>query len=125
MIRTCSQGILGPHRCFVKGYGDIMVPLTRLLRKEGFRWNTEVEVAFHVLQLALTSALVLQLSNFTMDFVVECDVSDTGVGEVLHQGDGSIAFFSHQLTPCHAKLATYEHVLIGLVQVVRHWRPYL
>jgi hypothetical protein len=25
----------------------------------------------------------------------------------------------------HLKLAAYEHELIGLVQAVRHWRPYL
>ena len=29
------------------------------------------------------------------------------------------------MAPQHAKLATYERELIGLVQAVRHWRPYL
>jgi hypothetical protein len=33
--------------------------------------------------------------------------------------------FSRQIAPRHAKLAAYERELIGLVQAVRHWRPYL
>lgn len=44
---------------------------------------------------------------------------------VLHQGTGAIAFFSRPFSPRHMKLAAYERELIGLVQAVRHWRPYL
>jgi hypothetical protein len=33
--------------------------------------------------------------------------------------------FSKQFAPRHLKVAAYERELIGLVQVVRHWRPYL
>jgi hypothetical protein len=47
------------------------------------------------------------------------------VGAVLHQGTGSVAFFSRSIAARHAKLAAYERELIGLVQAVRHWRPYL
>ena len=34
-------------------------------------------------------------------------------------------FFSRPIAPRHAKLAAYERELIGLVQAVKHWRPYL
>jgi hypothetical protein len=44
---------------------------------------------------------------------------------VLHQDQGPVAFFSRAMAPHHAKLATYEHELIGLIEAVRHWRPYL
>lgn len=36
-----------------------------------------------------------------------------------------MAFFSHAITARHAKLAAHEHKIIGLVQVIRHWHPYL
>jgi hypothetical protein len=29
------------------------------------------------------------------------------------------------IVPQHAKLAAYEQELIGLIQAVKHWRPYL
>jgi hypothetical protein len=118
-------GLAGYYRRFIKDCGAIAEPLTRLLRKSGFRWTGEEETAFHNLQQALTSAPVLQLPNFNREFVVECDASGSGIGAVLHQGGGPIAFFSRQIAPRHSKLAAYERELIGLVQAVRHWRAYL
>jgi hypothetical protein len=100
-------------------------PRSRLLRKEGFKWMTEVEGVFRALQLALTRALVLQLPAFNRAFIVECDAFSAGFGTMLHQGDGPVAFFSCKITPWYAKLAAYERELIGLVQAVRDWRPYL
>lgn len=56
---------------------------------------------------------------------MECNASGSGLGAVLHQGTGLVAFFSKLTASRHAKLAAYERELIGLVQAVRHWRPYL
>lgn len=67
----------------------------------------------------------MQLPDFTLKFLVECDASGTGFGAVLHQGTGPIAFFSRPIAARHAKLAAYERELIGLVQAVCHWWPYL
>jgi hypothetical protein len=44
---------------------------------------------------------------------------------VLVQDGHSIAFYSRPVAPRHHSLAAYERELIGLVQAVRHWRPYL
>jgi hypothetical protein len=77
------------------------------------------------LKEALTTRLVLQMLDFNKLFMVDCDASGTGFGAVLHQGVGPLAYFSRPFTACHLKLVAYEHELIGLVQAVRHWRPYL
>ncbi|WVZ84774.1 LOW QUALITY PROTEIN: hypothetical protein U9M48_031764 [Paspalum notatum var. saurae] len=108
-----------------KNYGTIAAPLAKLLCNEGFRWTSETQAAFDALRTAITRAPILQLPDFQLPFIVEYDASGTGFGAVLHQGSRPVAFFSRPVAPRHAKLAAYERELIGLVQAVRHWRPYL
>jgi hypothetical protein len=117
-------GLAGYYRKFIKDYGLIASPLTKLL-KEGFRWDGDPMRAFKALKDALSSAPVLQMLDFSSRFIVECDASGSGFGAVFHQGDGPLAFYSRSIAARHAKLAAYERELIGLVQAVQHWRPYL
>jgi hypothetical protein len=65
------------------------------------------------------------MPDFARQFIVDCDASGVGFGAVLHQGDGPLAYFSRPFAARHLKLAAYEQELSGLVQAVRHWRPYL
>jgi hypothetical protein len=111
-------GLAVYYHCFIRDYGAMVAPLTALLQNEGFKWALPAEATFHALQCALTTAPILQLLDFTTKFTVKRDASGTGLGAVLHQGAGPIAFFSRQLVPQDAKLAAYEHEQIGLVQVV-------
>lgn len=99
--------------------------LTALLKKEAFHWSDDATKAFDALKTALTTSPVLHLPDFDREILVECDASGSGFGDVLHQGQGPVAFFSHAVAPRHAKLAAYERELIKLVQAVCHWRPYL
>jgi hypothetical protein len=111
--------LAGYYRRFIQDYGAIAEPLSWLLRKEGFKWTTEAEDTFRVLQLALTRTSMLQLPAFDRAFIVECDASGAGLG------DGLVAFFSRKIASRHAKPAAHKRELIGLVQAMRHWRPYL
>ena len=65
------------------------------------------------------------MPDFAKPFLMDCDASGTGFGVVLHQGAGPLAFYSKPFAPRHLKIAAYERELIGLIQAVRHWRPYL
>ncbi|WVZ64411.1 hypothetical protein U9M48_013924 [Paspalum notatum var. saurae] len=118
-------GLTGYYRRFIHNYGLIVGPLTALMKKEAFHWTSTATTAFDDLKQALTTGPVLQLPDFDKSFVVDCNASGTGYDAVLHQGAGPIAFFSRVVAPQHAKLAAYKRELIGLVQAVRHWRPYL
>jgi hypothetical protein len=118
-------GLAGYYRRFIKDFGAIAAPPTQLLKRNAFLWSDEATAAFEALKKALTEAPVLHLPDVSQEFVVDCDASGSGFGAVLHQCGGPIAYFSRQLAPRHLNLAAYERELIGLVQAVRHWRPYL
>ena len=118
-------GLAGYYRKFIRDFGIIAAPLTRLLRRDAFAWDADADSTFRALKGALTTGSVLQMPDFDRTFTVDSDASGAGFGAVLHQGAGPLAFFSRPFTARHLKLAAYERELIGLVQAVRHWRPYL
>jgi hypothetical protein len=118
-------GLAGYYRKFIHNYGSIVAPLTALLKKEGFSWGEAAAAAFATLKTAVTTAPVLAMPDFTKPFIIKCDASSHGFGAILIQDRHLIAFFSRPVADRHRSLTAYEWELIGLVQAVRHWRPYL
>jgi hypothetical protein len=51
--------LTGYYQKFIRPYGEIVTPLTQLLKQEAFRWTSTAEFAFGLLKAALTSAPVL------------------------------------------------------------------
>lgn len=76
-------GLTGSYRKFVKGYGSIAKPLTRLLQKMVFRGMKEATRPFEELKRAMTETPVPALPDFEKEFIVEADTSNTGIGAVL------------------------------------------
>lgn len=57
-------------------------PLTKLLKKNQFKWNDEAKEAFQMLESEVTQPLVLALPNFSLPFVIKCDAL-RAIGVVL------------------------------------------
>jgi hypothetical protein len=87
-------GLADYYQKFIKEFGLIAAPLTKLLNKEGFQWSPEADSAFQALKWTLSLAPVLQLPDFEQTFTMDCDASGSGFGAVLHQDHDPIAFFS-------------------------------
>jgi hypothetical protein len=116
----------GYYRKFVRNYGALSRPLSNLLRKNTpFVWTCETQASLQALKDALVSAPVLALPNFSKEFVVETDASNTRMGAVLLQGDHPIAFVSKPLGPRTRGLSTYEKEYLTILLAVEKWRCYL
>jgi hypothetical protein len=69
------MGLIGYYRKFVKNYGNILAPLTALLKNNYSAWTPAVAQDFQTLKMAMCTTPALALSDFTKTFVLECDAS--------------------------------------------------
>lgn len=118
-------GLTGYYRCFVVHYASIAAPLTKLLKKDNFKWTDEAAETFARLKRAMTNTPVLHLPDFSKAFVVETDTSNTGIGGVLMQEGHPLAFFSKKLGPRMMGVSAYQRELKAVVEAVAKWRQYL
>jgi hypothetical protein len=117
--------LTGYYRRFIKSYVRIASPLTDLLKKEAYRWNTQAEPAFQQLKTVVTTAPVLALPNFKLPFILETDASGVGIGAVLHQQGHSIAYFSKKLVPRNQKKSAYFREMLAIAEAMAKFRHYL
>jgi transposase InsO family protein len=79
-------GLTGYYREFVKGYADIVAPLSRLLRTSvQWQWTEGCEEAVQALKEGLISVPILQLPTEDGEYVLDTDASEVALGAVLHQ----------------------------------------
>lgn len=112
-------GLIRYYRKFVARYSQITFPLTGLLKKNKFSWNSEAQGQ------KMTHTLVLALPNFSKMFVVETDASGSGIGAVLSQEGHPLAYFSKKM-PLRLRVASsYVRELYAITQSIHKWRHYL
>jgi hypothetical protein len=74
----------GFYRRFIKDFSKILKPLTNLLRKDvPFVFDDDCNEAFETLKKALTTAPIVQPSDWNLPFEIMCDASNFAVGDVL------------------------------------------
>ena len=103
----------------------IVAPLTNLLKKDSFKWSKAADDTFRMLQQVLTHAPVLALPNFSKPFMLEIDMSETGIGSVLSQDNHPIAFFSKKMSSLMQKKLAYARDMHTITVAVAKFRHYL
>nr|GFB20649.1 reverse transcriptase domain-containing protein [Tanacetum cinerariifolium] len=81
-----SKCLAGYYQRFIEGFSKIAKPMTNLTQKKvKFEWGDKQEVVFQLLKKKLYSASILALPEGSEDFIVYCDASNKGLGDVLMQ----------------------------------------
>jgi len=114
------MGMVGFYARFIPGYSDVAAALHRLKRKGvSFVWAEEQKKAFDKLKRALCELPVLQIPDFSRDFVLSTDASDVAVSAVLQQRvDGSLVpvlYHSRILSPTERGYSIYEKECLGVI----------
>jgi hypothetical protein len=123
-------GMVGFYANFVKDFSQMAEPLHALKRKNAkFVWGASQRVAFEKLKHSISMPPVLQVPDFSKEFVLVCDSSEVAISAVLNQrreeGLAPIAFASRLLTSAERKYAIYEKECLAVVLGCERFRVYL
>nr|XP_011463549.1 PREDICTED: uncharacterized protein LOC105351289 [Fragaria vesca subsp. vesca] len=100
--------------------------LTKLTKKDAkFVWTDECEKVFEELKTRLTTAPVLVIPISGVGYVVYSDASHRGLGCVLMQLGGVVAYGSRQLKVHEKNYPTHDLELAAVVFALKIWRHYL
>uniref|UniRef100_A0A671X748 Gypsy retrotransposon integrase-like protein 1 n=1 Tax=Sparus aurata TaxID=8175 RepID=A0A671X748_SPAAU len=125
-------GFANYYRRFIRNYSRIAAPLTQLTsQKQVYEWSHAAQTSFDKLKSMFTNAPVLLHPDPDLQFMVEVDASDSGVGAVLSQRSPAdqklhpCAFFSRRLTPAERNYDVGNRELLAVVLALQEWRHWL
>ncbi|SJL13535.1 uncharacterized protein ARMOST_16979 [Armillaria ostoyae] len=122
-------GFANFYRRFIKGYSDIVCPMTCLTGKEVWTWGTAQQIAFQRLKNQFAIDVILRIPTEKGQFRVEADASEGAIGAVLSQEqDGKwrpVAFLSKALTITERNYEIYDKELLAIMLALDKWRHYL
>lgn len=105
-------------------------PLYRMTDKgKTFEWNAACEVAFNELKSKLTTSPICAFSDLNLDFIMDTDTCDTGIGAVLsqkHEGrERVVAYTSRPLSKQERMYSTTKKELLAVVVFLKHFKHFV
>jgi transposase InsO family protein len=127
------------YRKFIPNFSIIAEPLRKFVpttrtesrkgRKTPITMTPPEQAAFEQLKTFLTTDLILRLPNNQLQYKVQTDASDEGIGAVLLQiypeGDRPLAYLSKKLTPAQRKWSPIEQECYAFICALDKWSNYL
>lgn len=115
---------------FIRNFSKIALPLTHLTSpKIPFQWDPAAQKAFTKLKEHFTTAHILTQADLHLQFIVEVDAWDSGVGATLsQQRDGKLwpcAFFSRHLSPTVPNYDVGDWKFFAIKLALEEWRHWL
>ena len=113
-------GTCGYYQMFVKDFGKLAEPLTRMTKKtepDKMQWTLEGEQAFVALRESLCNTCILTIPAVSDQFRLHTDASGVGLGAVLSvvRGDEErpVAYFSKQLQGAQRRYSANGAGMLG------------
>lgn len=119
------------YRRYIKDFATMVRPMADLTKKgKRFIWDAACEEAFNSLKKALMSSDIMSYPlNDAGVIVLDVDVSDVGMGAVLHQvqedKEKAIAYASRALNKAESNYCITEKELLAVRYFIEYFRQYL
>ena len=112
---------------FTSGLSEVTKPMRDLLKEDvEFVWDEGVHgECFKRMKAVIASAPVLKFFETSVEVVVQCDVSQHGLGACLTQNGQPLAYASHSPTPAESKYVQIEKELLARVFGVEKFESYV
>lgn len=123
-------GLCNYDRGFCENFSSMAEPLTRLLRKKTkWAWLEEQAEAFDCLKSAIKNEVFLYHPDHNLEFYVQSDASDYGLGAQLFQCINGqrrvVAYASRLLLDRERAYNSCEKEILAVVFSLLKWRTYL
>ena len=111
---------------FIPNYSQVAAPLRILLEKSTeWHWTHEQEASFQELKRLITNTPVLNFFNSDKPTTLSVDASSKGMGAVLLQEEGPIAYASKSLTASQRNYAQIEKEMLAIVLGCTKFHAYI
>jgi len=111
---------------FTPRISDVTAPLRDLTKKNiAFHWTDRQETAFTNLKKQLSNSETLQYYDVTKSVTLQVDASQKGLGAVLYQDKGPVAYASKAMNETQQNYAQIEKELLAVVFGCKRFHQYI
>lgn len=116
---------------YIPNVAEICKPLNALKKKNAkFIWSPECDKAFNMLKERISNPPILQIADFSKEFIVQSDASkNAAAGCLLQRNDKGdllpIAYHSKRFTNAELRFSIYEKEAYAALICIEKWREFL